>query len=229
MNKKANISIGVLVFMTFALCSLALLSFYINSREVKSEIKDVYFINKLYSFENEKSTEIYFALEEVLSKNYALAIKENSSEKSYGYIESKVRERLNEYDLNYLNIVSEKGKIRIECEFNEANIGFLDRENKWNWGGNAGENYSILAIYRPKIEVSVYFENEGLNSFEEIFNKVEECENTDEIQNCFNDIENFNVKYEEAFEKAIFVSKREFYSNNEIKPIKFDISLTQDL
>jgi hypothetical protein len=87
--------------------------------------------------------------------------------------------------------------------------------------------FSYSATYNFEPSFSLSLSELNLNSFQEIWQKVNECKTKEDIITCMKGIENFDIDGRKSDNKIFFdlKSKKEFFIDNSYKNIEIKFSI----
>jgi len=197
-NKRADIAITLLVFLTLLVVGATLFIFMNNSGKIEKELINPRVVEKVYVEENKVKFYVKQAGERSLVKTYKEFVK---GEGVYDYLQSRQTttegvkfENLNsKLDERFL----ERFKVNFDKEIKNydfsEDISFTlsGKGNDFEvFVGNLEfiESGSLEIIYKPKVNLNFNLQKIGLHGFEEIFNVKENCkskEGSGEKEFCF--------------------------------------------
>jgi len=105
-NKKADLSVLLLVFMAVFLSGFALYMFNVNSNTVKTQIKDSRYLDDVYVLENN----LDFYINEIMDK----AVIDFSSSSGKGKFVERFNEELQKYNSNGVFVISELNQVNLQ-------------------------------------------------------------------------------------------------------------------
>lgn len=246
-NKKADISIVLLVILCFLVCSIVLFLFSQNSDSIKKTISGVFSIKEVQANQNLGEFYLIQAGENALAKTYKEFVENNN------YIDSPINYSKTDVEFKFLDKRLDKNfKTKFienfKTEFASYNfdksslkdlqliIKDLSNDNFDFENGvltitinNWKINKKLEIIYYPQIFIKLDLEKINLYSFEEIYNAKNLCKSNSNIKSCLeNQLQNFNIGIEQKIitdenkcNLITFTTKKQFLINNNLNQIKF--------
>jgi hypothetical protein len=264
-NKKADMTVLLLVILVLVVSSGTLFSFLSNSGKVEAKIYDVSFIEKVYA---EKDLAEFYLIETgelAFVKIYKEFVeedkyvenpqKENSrNQVRFGTLNPNLNEEFKEsfieafkvefekYDFEelYLNTIKEIiATENFEIEFDGEVLSMLITSSKFSNILNDGKGDLITSLelgeplndmevdYSPVIFLKFDVGKIGLHSFEEFYTVKENCKGEENVEVCFEELNNFNVEISENGDDVFvdFVSKKDFLIEGDFQNINFGFVL----
>jgi len=247
-GKKGDVSVTLLVMMTVGISIASLLIFYLSEKTIISELESPRPVLNVYAERELLGFYAYDVARQSVIESY------NELAGSRGFIsETPICEEFSGIrvfcspDTNLKSNLENNARIRffqkfkideLKKRYREENIDIELGLDKINIGLENSFKLKIKnitfvyseadnkIIIRHNFDVSqeIKFDEIGLASFEEIYNKINECRSKN-FKECFK-LENFDVNIEEesysgqGFYKIKMTSKASFWLNNEFKKIE---------
>ena len=246
MNKKADVSIVLLVFLTLFLCGAALFVFATSNERLENVFINPQVLDKLYFDEEQTIFSVQEAGHRALIKTYYDFIKENK------YVKNPITKNIDGFDYVEFNGVWPDIDNRFKLEFEKNFFSELEKYNLEELGlkkeefninvmnkviniraekiGKTLGEEKISVIHYYNINVEINLANEGLSSFNDIYNAKNkpECNLKDisinDKEDCIEkELSNFKVNIEgrkssvnnnENSKEVLFynlVSKKQFW------------------
>ena len=249
-SKKGQIAIGLLVLMTLVLVGTALFSFYTNSQNLKLQIVDARFVDKVYTDEIVWKEKMQKQAETSIIDQYSkVDIQGKSSKEIENEIENSVGKILisddkNVSDVKEASITFNDENVDISMEDFPISGGLIlkNKERVWVWGFIPAGSFeqiksSVGVIYRPSMVTSLNLTKIGLQGFGQIDSALEYCKtfNTNQgIENClgnrlvnFDFVANITTDDNGTIHKSVEMrSKKTFSVYGELIKIEFKTMLT---
>jgi len=249
-SKKGDIVIVMFVIMTLALTSSVLLMIYLGDKNIKAAFQNPKEVSNLYAESEILNSYVVWTLTDAMINSYdeiALSqeyIKDSPdciingqkffcglSSSLSNVIQQKVLEKfLMEINTNLDELKEdlEGKKTKLIFDITQTN-GFYDNVFHLSVTNNTliynPEEGDVIIRHKFDIAKNIDFESIGLDSFEEIWEKIEICKLLD-FKACFK-LDNFDTKFENvvisdiSFIETTLVSKEELYINEQTKKLEF--------
>ncbi|MFA5258701.1 MAG: hypothetical protein WC979_05190 [Candidatus Pacearchaeota archaeon] len=138
LNKKADLSVLLLVFMAVFLSGFALYMFNVNSNTIKTEIKDSRYLDDIYVLENN----LDFYINEIMDQ----AVIDFRYDSGSGKFVERFNEELQKYNSNGVFVLS---------ELNQINLQVINDNVELNPGSvSINFNIKLEKVYSDKFNVT---------------------------------------------------------------------------
>jgi len=138
LNKKADLSVLLLVFMAVFLSGFALYMFNVNSNTVKTEIKDSRYLDDVYVLENN----LDFYINEIMDK----AVIDFRYDSGKGKFVERFNEELQKYNSNGVFVLAELNQVNLQVT--SDNVEINPNSVSINF------NFKLEKVYSDKFNVS---------------------------------------------------------------------------
>ncbi len=245
-NKRGDVAILLLVVLVLLVTMTTIFTLVTSSEKVEIKISNTRFIENFYLKQDLAEFYIGQAGEKAIVKTYKEFVEgddyinnpiRSEGEVEFGEIHSKLNENFRDkfrenfktefsYDFenNYLKnlrgiiidddfeVIVDSGILTIVIDSLEMNIFIKD----------------INITYVPEIFLDFDFKKIGLHSFEEIYEIKEKCKEDENIEDCYNNLINFEVSVvekeksdEEKYIFATLATKKDFLIGEKFENIEF--------
>jgi len=222
MNKKADVSITLLVFMILVLAGFTLFSFAKSSLASVAKFDDVRFVEKAYYWEDGVRFDLVSAGERAFIRSYSELLSQNPFGMTQEQLDAQVKK-------NFLVHFGNDGIIKSGYSGNKFDVvvdeGMLELSTSLMFSDSfASEGGFTNLSYSYSFDKKFYLKDYGLYSIDEINQTSEKCLKEKEVVKISSCLElglpSFNSQIGDNKE-ITFVSKRKYLIDGAIKPISF--------
>jgi hypothetical protein len=221
MNKKADVSITLLVFMIVFLSGFTLFSFAKSNLTSIARFNDVRFIEKAGYWEEGARFDLVGAGERAFIKSYSELLAQNPFAMRQEQIDGGMKNNFLMYFLSD-DMIKSRYSGYVNTFAVKVDKEMLELSNSLKFGDSfaAGKGVTILSYTYP-FEKKFYLQDYGLYSVDEINQASEECLKEKDILSCLAlRLPNLSPQIGNN-NKITFTSKRMYLIDGELKPISF--------
>ena len=222
MNKKADVSITLLVFMIVILTGFTLFSFVKSSLTSVAGFDDVRFVENAYSWEEGIRFDLVGAGEGAFIKSYSELLSQNPFDKTQAQIDFDMKNNFSAYFNNEEIIKSRYSGNKFDVGV-DTNVLELKTKLMFSESFIAEERFVGLS-YDYSFDKKFYLKDYGLYSVDEIRQKSEKClseKDDSKISRCLEfELPNFTPQV--GNDKEVnFTSKKMYLIDGGLKSISF--------
>jgi flagellar basal body-associated protein FliL len=230
MNRKGSLYILLFTIITLVLVGVVFFTFLVHNKEVKKELVETGFINKIYYEELRREQQIKLQAESIFLKNY---VGYAQGEIKIDEIVEEMKSSFNKDFYEYFEVNYENG-FQIDAKENlpiSASLKYVDDDVVWKWGDFFTEkDYRFGVSYRPNLDVNFGIGDLGLVNREAMDSTINSCKGQEKIEKCVSDkLRLFDVEFNSERNVLVFKTKRLYFIDRELKNMVFEIALTQGL
>jgi len=225
MNKKADVSITLLVFMILVLAGFTLFSFAKSNLTSVAKFNDVRFVEKAYYWEEGARFDLVGAGERAFIKSYSELLAQNPFVKTQELIDSDMRTK---FLVNFGSdeiIKSRYPEYPVNTFEVKINRNMLELSNSLIFSESFASEERITTLsYVYSFNKKFYLDDYGLYTVDEIRQKSEKClgeKDNSKVLSCLeSELPNFSSELGNNKE-ITFVSKRMYLIDRALKHISF--------